>query len=258
MEDLYIIKIGGNIIDNNEKLDQFLDKFSELEGLKLLIHGGGKLATNLANQLEIQQEMIDGRRVTDAETIKIVTMVYAGLVNKTIVAKLQSRGCNSIGLSGMDANCLLSSKRNHPTIDFGWVGDIKSINVGFFESLFEQNIVPVVSPISHDNKGNLLNTNADTIATELAIALTEKYNVKLRYCFEKLGVLVDPEDDSSWLKSLDKSLYEELKDKQIISKGMLPKLENAFKASNSGLGDVEICHADYATEIKNFIGTKII
>lgn len=256
---VHVIKIGGNIIDDVVKLDDFLSRFAKLKGPKILIHGGGKLATSLAKNLDIEQQIIDGRRVTDAETLKITAMVYAGLVNKTIVAKLQSKSSNAIGLSGVDGNIIQSVKRNHPTIDYGWVGDVESVNAGFLQSLLDNGIVPVISPITHDGKGNLLNTNADTIATEVAMALSETNEVNLRFCFEKLGVLTNPELDGSWLRVLDKDEYDYLKEGKIISKGMLPKLENAFRASESNVAKVEICHADYASEQgESFIGTQII
>ncbi len=256
---VHVIKIGGNIIDDEAKLNDFLNRFAKLKGPKILIHGGGKLVTSLAKDLDIEQQIIDGRRITDAVTLRVTVMVYAGLVNKTIVAKLQARSCNAIGLSGVDGNIIQSVKRNHPTIDYGWVGDVENVNVGFLQTLIDNGIVPVISPITHDGKGNLLNTNADTIATEVAMALSEGNDVNLRFCFEKLGVLTNPELDGSWLRILDKNEYEWLKDQQIISKGMLPKLENAFRASASKVAKVEICHADYATEQgESFIGTQII
>ncbi|WP_136669134.1 acetylglutamate kinase [Flavobacterium sp. H122] len=256
---VHVIKIGGNIIDDTVKLDAFLNRFAKLEGPKILIHGGGKLATSLAKDLNIEQQIIDGRRITDTETLKVTAMVYAGLVNKTIVAKLQAKSCNAIGLSGVDGNIIQSVKRNHPTIDYGWVGDVESINAKFLQNLIDNGIVPVISPITHDGKGNLLNTNADTIATEVAMALAETNEVNLRFCFEKLGVLTNPDLDSSWLRVLDKTEYDYLKEGQIISKGMLPKLENAFRASESKVTKVEICHADYASEQgESFIGTQII
>ncbi len=259
MDSLQVIKIGGNVIDDAVKLDAFLNRFAKLKGAKILIHGGGKLATSLAQDLNIEQQIIDGRRITDAETLKITAMVYAGLVNKTIVAKLQSKSCNAIGLSGVDGNSILSKKRAHASIDYGWVGDVESINAVFLQDLMDKGIVPVISPITHDGKGNLLNTNADTIATEVAMALSENNEVNLRFCFEKLGVLTNPELDGSWLRDLDKEEYESLKDQQIISKGMLPKLENAFRAKESKIARVEICHADYANEQgESFIGTQII
>lgn len=259
MQKIHVIKIGGNIIDDQVKLDIFLNRFAQMPEGKILVHGGGKLATNLAKSLGIEQQIIDGRRITDAETLKVTTMVYAGLVNKTIVAKLQSKACNAIGLSGADANIILAKKRNHPTIDFGWVGDVEKNDAHFLQNLVNQGIVPVISPITHDGQGNLLNTNADTIAAEIAMSLSGTNEVNLRFCFEKLGVLSNPEFDSSWLRILDKNQYESLKEKQIISKGMLPKLENAFRAAQSKIAKVEICHADYANEQgEAFIGTQIV
>lgn len=256
---VHVIKIGGNIIDDAIKLDDFLHRFAKLQGPKILIHGGGKLATTLAKKLDVEQQIIDGRRITDTETLKITAMVYAGLVNKNIVAKLQSKSCNAIGLSGVDGNIIQSVQRIHPTIDYGWVGDVENINAEFLQDLMDKNIIPVISPITHDGKGNLLNTNADTIATEVAMALSQTNEVNLRFCFEKLGVLINPELDGSWLRILDKKEYESLKEQQIISKGMLPKLENAFRASDSSVTRVEICHADYASEQgESFIGTQVV
>jgi acetylglutamate kinase len=257
METVYIIKIGGNIIDDAQKLQAFLNRFSKFSAKKILVHGGGKLATDLASKLNIEQTMVDGRRITDAETLKVTTMVYAGLVNKNLVAGLQARGCNAIGLSGADGNCILSKKREHATIDYGFVGDIQKVNASFLQTLLEADVIPIISPITHDGKGNLLNTNADTIAAEVAIALAEMYDVNLRFSFEKLGVMTNPDDDRSWLRSINANEYETLKKQQIISKGMLPKLDNAFKAA-SKISKVEICHADYASESQEvFIGTKI-
>jgi acetylglutamate kinase len=258
MEPLYVIKIGGNIIDNPGLLDAFLERFAQLPERKILIHGGGKLATNLAKKLGIEQQIINGRRVTDAETLKITTMVYAGLVNKTIVSKLQAMSCNAIGMSGGDANIIQSRKRTDANLDYGWVGEIENINTEFLQNLVSNKIVPIICPITHDGKGNLLNTNADTIAAEVAIELSKTNDVNLRFCFEKLGVLTNPEDDNSWIRCLNKNEYEILKVKEIISKGMLPKLENAFRASESQITSVEICHADYANEQgEDFIGTRI-
>src|ERR1044071_567581 len=197
MESLYIIKIGGNIIDDEGKLSSFLKEFASLQGKKILVHGGGKLATKLAEQLQIPQQLIDGRRITDAETLKIVTMVYAGFINKNIVAQLQASGCNAIGLSGADGNVIEAHKRNHPTIDYGFAGDVDAINVQLLKSLLNQSIAVVVAPITHDKKGQLLNTNADTIAQELAKGLSKAFNVHLIYSFEKSGVLLNAEDDST-------------------------------------------------------------
>jgi acetylglutamate kinase len=258
METVYVIKIGGNIIDNPIKLNSFLQQFSKFPEKKVLIHGGGKLATDLASKLNIEQKMVDGRRITDAETLKVTAMVYAGLINKNLVAGLQSRGCNAIGLSGADGNCILSKKRENATIDYGFVGDVQKVNANFLQTLLNANVIPIISPITHDGKGNLLNTNADTIATEIAIALTEFYDVNLRFSFEKLGVMTKQDDDRSWLRTINNEEYETLKNQKIIVNGMIPKLDNAFRAAASNVAKVQICHADYASEIEElFIGTQV-
>ena len=195
MDKLYVIKIGGNIIDDETKLSSFLQSFSNLEGHKVLIHGGGKLATKLAGQLGVEQQLIEGRRITDAETLKIVTMVYAGYINKNIVAQLQSHNCNSVGLSGADGNLIQAHKRIHPTIDYGFVGDVDAVNISLIKSLLDQGISLVIAPITQDKNGQLLNTNADTIAQEIAKAMSNEYEVHLIYSFEKSGVLMNADDD---------------------------------------------------------------
>src|SRR6266496_2737057 len=197
MDKLYIIKIGGNIIDEEKKLFSFLKDFAGINDKKILVHGGGKLATQLANKLGIEQKMIDGRRITDAETLKIVTMVYAGYINKNIVALLQASHCNAIGLCGADGDAILAHKRNHPVIDYGFVGDIDAINAPLLKNLLDQNIAIVFAPITHDQQGQLLNTNADTIAQELAKGMSHEYDVSLIYSFEKSGVLLDVDDEST-------------------------------------------------------------
>jgi acetylglutamate kinase len=197
LEKLYVIKIGGNIIDDETKLSSFLLSFASIKGKKILVHGGGKLATKLADKMGVEQQMIDGRRITDAETLKIVTMVYAGYINKNIVAQLQVNGCNAIGLSGADGNLIQAHKRQHATIDYGFVGDIDSVNTALLQTLLEQDIAVVAAPITHDTKGTLLNTNADTIAQELATALGKLYQTELIYSFEKNGVLLNVDDEDS-------------------------------------------------------------
>ena len=244
MKKLYVIKIGGNIIDNEAKLAAFIKDFAAVEGLKVLVHGGGKLATKLAADLGIEQQMIDGRRITDAATLKIVTMVYAGAINKNVVAQLQANGCNAIGLTGADGNAIKAHKRNHPTIDYGFVGDVDTVNTGLLQSLLEQNIAVVLAPITHDGNGLLLNTNADTIAQETAKALSSIYDVELIYSFEKSGVLMNAEDDASVIPSINPTTYSELKEKQVIFAGMIPKLDNAFAAINSGVSKVIIGKAE--------------
>ncbi|MGZ5190321.1 MAG: acetylglutamate kinase [Flavisolibacter sp.] len=259
MDKLYIIKIGGNIIDDEEKLSAFLKEFADVKGLKILVHGGGKLATRIAEQINIPQQMIEGRRITDAETLKIVTMVYAGYINKNIVAKLFSFGCDAIGLSGADGNAVLAHKRVHPTIDYGFAGDVDSINVNLFVSLLQQNLSPVVAPITHDSKGQLLNTNADTIAQELAKGLSKNFDVHLLYSFEKTGVLLDIADDNTVIREINTVSYQELKEKQLVFAGMIPKLDNAFAALESGVKKVIIGKAENINQlIKGEKGTSIV
>lgn len=244
VEPVYIIKVGGNIIDDETKLSSFLQSFAAVEGKKILVHGGGKLATRLADQMGIQQQMVDGRRITDAETLKIVTMVYAGYINKNIVAQLQALGCNAIGLTGADGNLLLAHKRTHATIDYGFVGDVDAVNTGLVKSLLDQNISIVAAPITHNAKGDLLNTNADTIAQELATSLAHLYQVSLIYSFEKAGVLLDVNDENSVIPEMGPAYYSELKQQQLIFAGMIPKLDNAFAALAKGVDKVIIGKAE--------------
>ncbi|MDE3142772.1 MAG: acetylglutamate kinase [Bacteroidota bacterium] len=259
MEKLFVIKIGGNIIDDEIKLSSFLQLFAGIEGKKILVHGGGKLATKLAKQLGVEQQMIDGRRITDAETLKIVTMVYAGSINKNIVAKLQSHQCNAIGLSGADGNVIKAHKRIHPTIDYGFVGDVDAVNATLLKSLLEQNITVVLAPITVDTHGQLLNTNADTIAQETAKALSSLYDVELIYSFEKAGVLLDVHDEASVIATINPSAYKTLKDEKKIFEGMIPKLDNAFAALQSGVTKVIIGKAEELDQlISGNSGTSII
>lgn len=259
MEPLLVIKIGGNIIDEEKKLSSFLSTFADIPAKKILVHGGGKLATRLADKLGVEQQLVDGRRITDAETLKIVTMVYAGYVNKNIVAQLQSHNCNAMGLCGADGDSILAHQRKHPVIDYGFVGDVDAINTGLLKSLLEQNIAIVFAPITHDQQGQLLNTNADTIAQELAKAMSHEYDVSLIYSFEKSGVLLDAEDDSTVIPQLKPSYYKQLKTKQKIFAGMIPKLDNAFAALNSGVKKVIIGKAEQLNElIGGSSGTTII
>jgi acetylglutamate kinase len=256
---LYVVKIGGNIIDDEKKLSSFLKDFAAVKGHKILIHGGGKLATKLAEQMNIPQQMIDGRRITDAETLKIVTMVYAGYINKNIVAQLQANNCNAIGLSGADGNVILAHKRNHPTIDYGFAGDVDAVNTSLLKSIIDQQIAVVMAPITHDQKGQLLNTNADTIAQEVANALSAVYDVQLIYSFEKSGVLLDANDDSTVIPSINPSYYQQLKSEQKIFAGMIPKLDNAFAALNRGVKKVIIGKAEQLTDlITGNAGTSIV
>lgn len=241
---LSIIKIGGNIIDDEAKLSAFLDAFAAVQGKKILVHGGGKLATKVAEGLGIQQQLVDGRRITDAETLRVVTMVYAGTINKGIVAQLQARGCAAIGLTGADGNAILSHKRVHPSIDYGFVGDVDQVNTPLLTSLLLQDKTIVFAPITHDGKGQLLNTNADTIAQELARALSTGFEVSLVYSFEKSGVLLNAEDDGSVIGRISPAEYEDLKVRKVIFAGMIPKLDNAFAALRSGVGRVIIGRAE--------------
>ena len=255
MDKLLVIKVGGTIIDDETKLSSFLKDFAALEVRKILVHGGGKMATKLAAQLNIPQQVVEGRRITDAETLKIVTMVYAGYINKNIVAKLQANNCNAIGLCGADGNAILAHKRQHPEMDYGFVGDIDAINADLIKSLLEKNIAPVFAPITHDQQGQLLNTNADTIAQELAKGLCMKYEVTLIYIFEKTGVLMDINDESSVIKKITRAYYDELKipppggGGAIIFAGMVPKLDNAFTALKSGVNKVIIGKAEQLNEL---------
>ena len=259
MEKLYVIKVGGNVIDNDENLSSFLQSFATIQGQKILVHGGGKLATELAERLNIPQQMVDGRRITDAETLKVVTMVYAGYINKTIVAKLQSYNCSSIGLSGADGNIVLTHKRIHPTLDFGFVGDIDVVNTSLLEACLNINFSIVIAPITANEEGQLLNTNADTIAQEIAKALTKLFDVNLVYCFEKKGVLRDANDESTVIPSINPELYQQLRSEQKIFAGMIPKLDNAFTALNSGVKKVVIGKAEDLNElISGATGTTII
>src|SRR5258705_9987841 len=259
MDELLVIKIGGNIIDDETKLSSFLEDFANIATKKILVHGGGKLATKLAEQLGVEQKLVDGRRITDAETLKIVTMVYAGYINKNIVAKLQANHCNSIGLCGADADVILAHKRQHPVMDYGFVGDIDAINADLIKNLLGKNITPVFAPITHDQQGQLLNTNADTIAQELAKGLSHDYEITLIYSFEKAGVLMDVNDESSLIQRLNREGYHKLKassnsppaggDGGKIFAGMIPKLDNAFAALNSGVHKVIIGNAEQLNEL---------
>lgn len=250
-QELIIIKIGGNVIDNDKMLDEFLTKVASIHQPKILIHGGGKLATQLSVKLGVETKMIDGRRITDTETIKIVTMVYAGLVNKTIVAKLQSNKCNAIGLCGADAQLMVAHKRQHPTIDFGFVGDIDSINASFLSELLKSNHTPILAPISMSKDGLLLNTNADTIASSVAVALSKDFKVKLFYCFEKNGLLKDINDENSIINSIKISEIQQLIEDKTIIDGMIPKVQNIKQAIENGVDSVTLCHASNLLDLIN-------
>ena len=239
-----IIKVGGKIVEERESLMQLLDRFAAIEGEKVLIHGGGRSATRIAEKLGIESRMIDGRRVTDEATLGVVTMVYGGLVNKNIVAGLQARGVNALGLTGADCNVIHAHKRPVKEIDWGFVGDVDGADGNMLSALIEQGIVPVVAPLTHDGKGNMLNINADTMAAETAKALAPYYDVTLTYCFEFPGVMRNPEDATSVIPEIRTDDYRMLKEQGIVSGGMIPKIDNAFNALNNGVKKVIITRAD--------------
>ncbi|MBA5792668.1 acetylglutamate kinase [Flavobacterium sp. xlx-214] len=246
MEKLTLVKIGGNILDNENALDTFLKLFQQLPGKKILVHGGGKIATELSEKIGLDPEMVKGRRVTDAAMLQVVTMVYAGLTNKTLIAKLQGLGVNALGLTGADGNVIVASKRPVLEVDFGFVGDIteENVNTDFLISLINQDIVPVFSAITHDGQGQLFNTNADTIASTLAIALASMYHVRLIYCFEKKGVLKDINNEHSVISLINEANFEELIAQQIIADGMIPKITNSLQATKKGVEQVVIKNAN--------------
>jgi acetylglutamate kinase len=261
MKQLTVIKIGGNVIDNSEKLHQFLVDFTALPGDKILIHGGGKIATELGTSLGIEPKLVDGRRITDIETLRVVTMVYGGLINKNMVAQLQARGCNAIGLSGADGNVIKAVKRPVKEVDFGFVGDLdeNSVSVTTLDSLLKSNLIPVLCAITHDGESQLLNTNADTIASAVAVAMSAVYDTRLVYCFEKKGVLKDVEDESSLVAEIKREDFERLQTEGIVSGGMIPKLHNAFEAIRQGVKAVYIGKADELPQIDTQgFGTRLI
>jgi acetylglutamate kinase len=228
-----------------------LQAFAKVKGQAILVHGGGKMATSMAESMGVEQTMIEGRRITDEATLKIVTMVYAGYINKNIVAQLQALGVNAMGLSGVDGNLIQAHKRNHDSIDYGFVGDIDAVNTDLLLELLSKNTKLVVAPITHDGKGQLLNTNADTIAQNLATALASKYKVHLMYGFEKEGVLKDINDPSSVIARMDRPIYATLKDQKIIFEGMIPKIDNAYEALDNGVQSVIIGKAEKMNELMN-------
>jgi len=237
---LTIVKIGGNIIDQTDELNTFLTDFAAIKTAKILIHGGGKSASLFSKKLGIQSNMIDGRRITSKEDLEIVIMIYAGLINKKITAYLQSKRCNAIGLSGVDANCIQSIKRPINTIDFGYVGDVKKVNSTMISNFLQAGLSPVFCAITHDKNGQLLNTNADTVAAEIAIAMSTLFDTQLIYCFEKKGVLTDVNDNDSVVPILDQKKYENMKNNNTIHTGMLPKMTNCFYALENGVQKVVV------------------
>jgi acetylglutamate kinase len=240
MNKLAVVKIGGNVIEEPQALSMFLKDFSQMQGPKILVHGGGKKATAMAQQLGIPVQMVDGRRITDAQNLDIITMLYGGKINKNIVARLQALECNAMGLSGADANAIQAIKRPIGTIDYGYVGDVTEVNTSFFQLLIDHGVTPVCCAITHDRKGQLLNTNADTIAATVAVALSKHFQVSLWYCFEKQGVLEDIEDDHSVIENINPKKYALLKATHAIHSGMIPKMDNCFEALKKGVSKVKI------------------
>ncbi len=258
-EELIIVKIGGNVIDNPIALDHFLADFSKIKKKKILVHGGGKIATDIAAKLGLQALMVEGRRVTDKAMLDVVTMVYGGLINKNIVAKLQALGDDAIGLSGADGNSILCTKRPVKEVDYGFVGDVKDVNDKFLDHLLSGDLVPVTAPLSHDGNGNMLNINADTVATTLAKAMAKSYKVSLLYCFELKGVLADFEDKNSVISEMDYASFQDLKTNGVISKGMIPKMDNSFDGILNGVEKVVICHSEDMLKVAEgaSLGTKL-
>ena len=257
---LTIVKIGGNVIDDSEKLHYFLEDFSKLSGAKILVHGGGKIATEMGMSLGVEPKMVEGRRITDIQTLRIVTMAYAGLINKNIVAQLQAKGANAIGLSGADGNTIRAVKRPVRTIDYGFVGDLdeNSIAVDTINGLLSIGLIPVFCAITHDGDTQLLNTNADTIASAVAVAMSAEYTTTLVYCFEKKGVLRDVDDDNSVVSEIRMNDFERLKEEGVVSGGMIPKLHNAFEAIRSGVSAVYIGKAEELLIEGQESGTRLI
>ncbi|MXN93127.1 acetylglutamate kinase [Flavobacterium sp. Sd200] len=237
---LTVVKIGGNVIDNEQALQAFLADFSQIEGYKILVHGGGKIATKTAESLGITAVFHEGRRITDKPMLDVAVMTYAGLINKNITAQLQALNNNAMGFTGADGNLILSEKRKNAAVDFGFVGDVVNVNASLLDVLLRQNIVPVFSAITHDGNGLLLNTNADTIASTLAVSCSHYFNVKLLYCFEKKGVLLNAENEDSVIKNLTFEAYQDLREQKVIHSGMLPKLENCFNALQQGVSQIGI------------------
>lgn len=255
MEKVTIVKVGGAIVEDNEQLAQLLTDFAAIPGKKVLVHGGGRRATKVAAALGIESKMVNGRRITDAQMLEVVTMVYGGLVNKNLVAKLQAKGVNALGLTGADMDVIHSHKRPvKDGVDFGYVGDVERANGKMLQTLIQEGITPVMAPLTHDGNGNILNTNADTIASETAKALAPYYNVTLIYSFEKKGVLSNPDDDNSVIPVITRSDFEKYQTDGTIGGGMIPKIENALAAVDAGVKEVIIT---LATAIDGKLGTVI-
>jgi acetylglutamate kinase len=254
MDRLTIIKVGGKVVEDTTAMNTLLDQFNKISGNKILVHGGGSIATEMATHLGIDTKMVEGRRITDAAMLDVVTMVYGGLINKRIVAALQARNCNAMGLTGADLGFIRAKKRLVQYVDYGFVGDVVEVNSRELRLLLNENVVPVIAPLTHDGNGQLLNTNADTIASEIGTELSAYYNVFLFFCFEKKGVLLDQNDEKSIIYDLDSMLFQQYKDEGIISAGMIPKLENGFRAKRNGVKEVLITNSD---NFANGRGTRL-
>lgn len=255
MDRLTIIKVGGKVVEDAESLNALLDQFIKFSGNKILVHGGGSTATEIATKLGIETEMVEGRRITGKSMLDVVTMVYGGLVNKKIVAGLQARSCNAIGLTGADLNLISARKRPVQEIDYGFVGDIVDVNSRELRLLLAENVVPVVAPLTHDGQGQLLNTNADTIAASLASEMANYFSAYLFYCFEKKGVLMNPDDENSVIPEMDTTLFQQYQREDVINSGMIPKLENGFRAKRNGVKEVLITNPE---NMANGRGTRLI
>ncbi|MCR8910903.1 acetylglutamate kinase [Barnesiella sp. ET7] len=256
MEKLTLIKVGGKIVEEQATLSRLLASFAAIPGRKVLVHGGGRSATAMASRLGIESRMVGGRRITDKAMLEVVTMVYAGLVNKNIVAGLQAQGVNALGMTGADMNILLSDKRPVGEVDYGYVGDVRRVDAAALSALIEMGVVPVIAPLTHDGQGSMLNTNADTMAGETAKALASRYEVSLVYCFEKRGVLRDENDDNSVIAEMTRQQFETYRAEGVVQGGMIPKLENAFDAIRHGVREVIITRADAIGQPHG--GTRIV
>ncbi len=254
MDGLTIVKVGGGVLENPVEMNDFLERFSSIPGRKVLVHGGGREATRLMERLGIRSVMVEGRRVTDAPTLDVVTMVYGGLINRRTVAALQSRGCNAIGLTGADAATIEARKRPAKDIDYGFVGDVTRVNNEMLGQLLELGLTPVIAPLSFDPSGSMLNTNADTIASEVAMAMAKRYTVALKFCFELPGVLTDLNDPGSLIPAMSPDLYSGLKAQGVIRDGMIPKLDNCFRVLGGGVHEVWITNS---ANVCSRVGTRI-
>lgn len=252
---LTLVKVGGAVVEDDARLDALLAAFASVDGRKVLVHGGGRRATAIASRLGVETQMVGGRRITDQAMLEVVTMVYGGLVNKNVVARLQACGVDAIGLTGADGGVILSHRRPVEDVDYGFVGDVERVDGDRLAHFIEEGLVPVLAPLTHDGRGQMLNTNADTIAAEAAKALASRYDVTLVYCFEKPGVLADPDDDASLIPVITRQDFERLAADGTVSGGMLPKLENAFSAISAGVSRVNIT---LSTAIDGRYGTMIV